>query len=193
MSEQATSEGKVLGIGLSRTGTMSLAKALGQLGYRAANFVDHRDSRRGESSWFAGDFETDSLAGFDAAVDLPLPTFYQQLDARYPGSRFILTVRDPETWLMSVRRHWASTPITDDAQGTYRRWVRLAMYGTFGFSAARMRSVYEDHRRSVLHYFAGRPRDLLVLDICGGQGWDRLCPFLGKPQPENPFPWIHRG
>ena len=109
---------KVLGIGLSRTGTMSLAQALGQLGYRAANFVDHREARRGESSWFAGDFDTDSLSGFDAAVDLPLPAFYPQLDARYPGSKFILTIRDPETWLVSVRRHWSVTPITDDSQGS---------------------------------------------------------------------------
>lgn len=184
---------KVLGIGLSRTGTMSLAQALGQLGYRAANFVDHREARRGESSWFAGDFDTDSLSGFDAAVDLPLPAFYPQLDARYPGSKFILTIRDPETWLVSVRRHWSVTPITDDSQGNYRRWVRLAMYGTFGFSAARMRFVYAEHLRAVTAYFAGRPRDLLVLDICGGQGWEQLCPFLGKPQPPGDFPWIHRG
>lgn len=193
MSDAVIATAKVLGIGLSRTGTLSLRQALEQLGYRAAHYVDHREALRGESTWFAGDFETDSLIGFDAAVDLPVPAFYPQLDTRYPGSRFILTVRDAESWIASVRRHWSRKPITDDAQGRYRRWVRLATYGTFGFSEARMRFVYETHVRNVMDFFAGRPRDLLVLDICGGQGWDRLCPFLDKPPPCGPFPWLHRG
>ena len=185
--------GKVLGIGLSRTGTMSLCQALRELGYRAADFVDHREAGRGESSWFAGDFESDSLAGYDAAVDLPVPAFYAQLDSRYPGSKFILTVRDARSWIESVRRHWARTPIAESPEGRYRRWVRLAMYGTFGFSEVRMRWVYDTHVRNVKEHFAKRPADLLVLDICGGEGWERLCPFLGLSPPSGPFPWVHRG
>ena len=74
----------------------------------------------------------------------------------YPGSKFILTVRDGESWIASVRQHWARMLITDDAEGRYRRWVRLSMYGTFGFSEGRMRSVYETHVRNVTAYFAGR-------------------------------------
>lgn len=189
---------KVFGIGLSRTGTLSLAAALQHLGYRAAHFVQHLQARRGETSWFAGDFEADSLDGYDAAVDLPIPAFYPQLDARYPGSRFILTIREPDSWIASVRRHWARWPIsetpddTDDPRGRYRRWVRLATYGTFGFSETRLRFACEAHTRNIRAYFANRPQDLLVFDICGGEGWDKLCPFLGKPIPDAPFPWEHR-
>jgi 3'(2'), 5'-bisphosphate nucleotidase len=29
---------------------------------------------------------------------------------------------------------------------------------------------------------------LLVLDITAGEGWEKLCPFLGKPIPDIPFP-----
>ena len=33
------------------------------------------------------------------------------------------------------------------------------------------------------------PEDrLLVIDIVGGDGWEQLCPFLGVPIPEEPFP-----
>ena len=33
------------------------------------------------------------------------------------------------------------------------------------------------------------PHDrLLVMDIIAGDGWDKLCPFLGKPVPEAAFP-----
>lgn len=184
--------GKLLGIGLSRTGTLSLSLALGRLGYRTAHFVDHRRVLRGQDSWLAGDFREDSLAGYDAAVDLPVPAFYVQLDARYPGSRFILTVREAGSWIASMRRHWAATPLGDDPQGEYRRRVRLAMYGISGFSEERMRQVYETHQRGVHQYFAHRPDDLLVLDICGGQGWEPLCAFLGCEPPPEPFPWAHK-
>jgi 3'(2'), 5'-bisphosphate nucleotidase len=27
-----------------------------------------------------------------------------------------------------------------------------------------------------------------VLNVTAGEGWDRLCPFLGKPEPDIPFP-----
>jgi hypothetical protein len=40
----------------------------------------------------------------------------------------------------------------------------------------------------VREHFADRPGDLLVLDITAGEGWDRLCPFLGLPEPGVPFP-----
>jgi hypothetical protein len=29
---------------------------------------------------------------------------------------------------------------------------------------------------------------LLVMDICGGEGWEKLCPFLNQPTPEVAFP-----
>src|SRR5262249_40047767 len=96
---------KIFGLGLSKTGTSSLQAALRTLGYRAAHFLEHRDEGRGEA-WLAGDFETDCLASYDAALDLPVPVFYAQLDQRYPGSRFILTVREMASWLESVRKHW---------------------------------------------------------------------------------------
>ena len=48
---------------------------------------------------------------------------------------------------------------------------------------------YERHNREVLEYFASRPKDLLVLDLSAGHGWPQLCPFLGHPTPEFPFPW----
>ena len=37
-------------------------------------------------------------------------------------------------------------------------------------------------------YFKDRPNDLLVMNICNGEGWEKLCPFLNKPVPDAPFP-----
>jgi hypothetical protein len=40
----------------------------------------------------------------------------------------------------------------------------------------------------VHRYFADRPRDLVVMHIIDGQGWEVLCPFLGVAVPGVPFP-----
>ena len=41
---------------------------------------------------------------------------------------------------------------------------------------------------NVLFYFSKREKDLLVLDICGGEGWEKLCKFLHVPVPNKKFP-----
>jgi hypothetical protein len=51
---------------------------------------------------------------------------------------------------------------------------------------------FERHNREVLEYFADRPQDLLVMRLTEGDGWDKLCPFLGVPIPETPFPHENR-
>ena len=51
---------------------------------------------------------------------------------------------------------------------------------------------YRHHEGAVRSYFAGRPDDLLVLDVAAGQGWEPLCEFLGHEVPEAPFPWSNR-
>ena len=50
------------------------------------------------------------------------------------------------------------------------------------------RKRYDEHNADVRAYFAQRPDDLLVIDVTAGDGWDRLCPFLGVDVPDAPFP-----
>ncbi len=44
----------------------------------------------------------------------------------------------------------------------------------------------ETHLRNVQTHFANRQDDLLILDICGGEAWDRLGPFLGSLVKKSP-------
>jgi hypothetical protein len=46
---------------------------------------------------------------------------------------------------------------------------------------------YERHNAEVLAHFAGRPRDLLVLNWENGDGWPELCRFLGKKDTKQPL------
>jgi hypothetical protein len=176
----------IFGIGLSKTGTTSLFAALDRLGYRAGTYRHLR--ALGLQGWFSGDFRRDYLGDYDAVTDLPLAVYYAQLDKRYPGSKFILTVRDMDSWLESARQHFTRVPGSD-----FGRDVRLVTYGVTGFDRERFRWVHEAHTRNVNWYFRDRPETLLTLDIIGGEGWTQLCSFLGDPAPSGPFPHVQPG
>lgn len=180
---------KVFGIGLSRTGTTSLTAALGALGFRTLHFPDDAFSERDLRDRPPPDkpMRMSALAHYDAMTDTPAALCYRQLDLGYPGSRFVLTLRDETSWLESVRRHYAR--VTHPS--AYVLWLRSEVYGTEGFDADLLTRAHRAHVKGVLEYFHTRPNDLLCLRICSGQGYAELCPFLDRLVPPSDFPHLN--
>ena len=81
---------KVFGIGFHKTAPTSLAKALSYLGYRVTgpNWVDNPNPLEKVCKMA---FELANK--FDAFQDNPWPILYKELDRKFPGSKFILTLR----------------------------------------------------------------------------------------------------
>jgi hypothetical protein len=163
---------KIFGIGLSKTGTMSLTAALGALGFRVLH-AGHR---------FV-DEPPEGLTALDGATD-ELATEYARLDQKFPGARFILTTRALEPWLKSCQ-HQFRAPVDPATRGGR---IILDLYGTTQFDRDRFAAGYQRHHEAVHAYFARRERDLLVMDVAAGDGYEKLCPFLGVPVPGSPFP-----
>jgi hypothetical protein len=183
---------KVFGLGLSRTGTMSLAKALTMLGISTRHYPYDRKTY---AELTAGTYRLTVLEQVDAIVDITPAPFYPQFDAAYPGSKFILTTRDVGSWLRSMEAHFAFLENWEEMNEPFRRFtefINACVYGSLRFDADRFRYVYDRHVANVHEYFDGRPDDLLTIDICGGEGWERLCEFLGEPVPAEPFPHQNR-
>jgi hypothetical protein len=188
---------KVFGIGLSRTGSTSLAEALTILGYRTVHFPADPVTQREYIRFFAHPGPTLTLRllhQYDAITDTPLPRVYRQLDRAYPGSKFVWTRRDKESWLESCELWWARSVMPfmendhDGVLGPFLRLAAEATYGTARFDAALFSRAYDEHMTGVPEYFRGREHDLLALDICAGEGWERLAPFLGSAIPDQAFP-----
>ncbi len=173
---------KIFGIGLSKTGTTSLARALEILGYRTRDCMGVTRYQKGD----LGSIDLEEIERYDAFTDTPVPSFYRELDQRYPGSRFILTVREEEPWLASCRKQF--TPRHAEKHNDATRRLFEDLYGTDVFDEARFRAGYRRFVDGVLEYFSDRPDDLLVIDVTAGEGWEKLCAFLGKPEPDLPFP-----
>ena len=192
------SKPKIFGIGLSRTGTKSLTSALQILGFETIHYPDDESTLR---ELVEGNYQFSLLNQFDGITDITVAAFYPQLDRLFPKSKFILTLRNKENWLRSLQKHWNGRPAFADEEGNpnsnkthmeIRRLLRAATYGCYEFNADRLSYVYDFHHQSVLRYFHDRPESLLVLDICSGEGWEKLCPFLGKSLIHFPFPFVKK-
>jgi Sulfotransferase domain len=168
---------KVFGIGFRKTATTSLANALTHLGYRVTgpNWVDNPNIAE-EVYKLAFDLAN----RFDAFQDNPWPILYKELDRKFPGSKFILTLRPSDEWVRSVVNHFT------EEETSMRKWIYGVgrPKGNENVYLAR----YERHNHEVIEYFKDRGEQLLVLNITAGEGWTKLCPFLDEPIPAIPFP-----
>lgn len=182
---------RVFGVGMNKTGTTSLKRCFGLLGLYpiAPNSLESAETRHAVRRLFDhGDYEPMlAIAARNRSFeDRPWNVWeaYRRLDERFPGSRFILTHREPESWWRSVER-WI-TVVKPRMARKYRQHLRAASLGKADMIAA-----YERYNRAVTEHFAGRD-DLLVIDFEKGEGWAELCAFLGVPVPDVAFPHVNR-
>ncbi len=183
---------KVFGIGLSRTGTKSLTISLNQLGFKIVHYPNDTKTLQ---ELMAANYDLSILQDCDGITDITTVPYYPQLDRLFPNSKFILTVREKESWLKAIEAHWHNKPVFDtnpenEDKMRLRRFLRLAVYGTYTFNADRLAYVYDLHHKNVLDYFKNRSESLLVFNICGGEGWEILCPFLERSIFPEQFPVI---
>lgn len=187
MLNAPTPRPKVFGIGWAKTGTTSLGACFRKLGF------NHQSQNLAlVQRIMAGDYvKVLSIAtAKESFEDWPWIILFRQLDMAFPGSKFILTTRDPARWLRSYRG-------MIDAQGPPGEdlaRIREFLYGIDTRTATdeQLLSRYESHHQEVVSYFRHRPGDLLVVDWEEGHGWAQLCGFLGLPVPDTPFPHLNR-
>jgi len=209
--QQAKGKAKYFCIGRNKTGTTSLKRAFEDLGF----FVG--DQRRAEKlydkHYFKSEFDQIVKYCESAQVfqDVPFscPSTYKYLDRAYPGSKFILTIRnDAEQWYQSiVRFHGKSFGLNGRVPPTLED-LKNAIYVRQGFmyntvklhgtpdSAPYNKEVmiahYERHNREVIEYFKDRPEDLLIINIADTSSYRKFVEFLGVQSPELNFPWENK-
>ena len=205
-------QGKVFCIGFNKTGTTSLQAAMEELGYV---FGDQRTAALlAPSTWPSRGFGPiiEFCATAEAFVDalFSFPYTFQAMDAAFPGSQFILTVRSsPDEWHKSlITAHGKSfaggrvPPTARDLQQA-DRWLykgrpwqmNRLLFDTpkdDPYQRSGLVSVYQNHNFSVIHYFRHRPNDLLVLDVSNESGYGLLCSFLDKKPTRKAFPHLNR-
>lgn len=171
---------KIFGIGLSRTGTNSLTLALKELGYNAIHYP--------QPPLLPELLEV--VKQYDALTDSPIAIAYKELDVNFPCSKFILTTRSLKSWLKSCANFRRFMRELNNKEFSK---VRELLYGCKKFNKEKFIKAYNKHHEDVEQYFEENKQDLLVMDITNGDGWEKLCKFLGKEIPAWDFPHKNKG
>jgi len=171
---------QVIGIGLGRTGTRSLCHALEVLGYKK---VVHCPAT------------LSAIEEHDAAAEGACMRYWRE--PQFEDAKLILTVREPRSWVSSCCRaihkyDWRRYEGTE--WFNYMRANRISRYGWFAKSAdekdieSRLFQHYSQYHYDVAQFCLENNRELCVTNLVAGDGWARICPFLGIPKPNADFP-----
>lgn len=210
---------QVIGAGLGRTGTKSLAAALDLLGYQTYHFPLPEHS----AAWAAYAEGTGSAqdairtavgAGYDATCDQPMADVFAMQLGMFPDAKVVLTVRDdPEKWAKSWRVLMEFIEVQERPFSLFypsfiqwisftKNWKRMRdIMGVpnLGLSPGQLIRGYKHQPEGWLekqydaHNAAVEKRvpedQLLLFNV--KEGWDPLCRFLGKEVPTTPFPNVN--
>jgi len=177
---------RVFGIGMNKTATSSLSTALHRLGFDVAHWESPHWARRiyRELRW---EGRSRTLEGYYCLGDMPFDLLFREVDRAYPGSKFILTIRDEASWLRSIEQHFRR--FTDGWRPDgFTFEIHQAIWGRTDFDRETFIRRFRQHNAAVVNHFRNRPDDLLVMDMSAGAGWAELCRFLDRPVPSAPYP-----
>ena len=182
---------RVFCVGMNKTGTSTLHHCFEALkltpiaspkayGPQERRQIDHFYKNK------SYDAMLDIAARYKSFEDRPwnMWTMYRQAHERFPDSRFILTVRESQSWWRSTER-WI-TVTKPEVLARYQLHLRV-----HDANKESMVESFERYNREVEAYFKGTGR-LLVIDVEKGDGWEKLCGFLGVPVPNLEFPHANR-
>ena len=197
---------KVFGTGFGRTGTMSLKIALEKLGMGPCYHMKEIVIRPSHiKMWYdisLGDHPkwNQLFKSFNSGVDYPVCLFYEELVNKFPDAKFILTLRDFDSWYNSTLNTVYKVPTMLPAW--FRKIVppvhklilmqnKLIWSGLFNNQFGDkeyVRSVYNNHIDNVKKTIPDNR--LLLYSVY--EGWAPLCEFLDVDIPEDiPFPKVN--
>jgi len=210
---------RLIGAGLGRTGTKSLAAALDLLGYRTYHFPLPEHSAAwaafAEGKGSAQEAITTAVdAEFDATCDQPMADVFKMQLAMFPNAKVVLTVRDnPMKWAQSWKVLMNFIEVQERPFSIFyptfiqwlpfmRHWKRMRdIMGVpnMGLLPGQLIRGYKHEPEGWLEtqYEVHNaevqkcvPKDqLLVFNV--KEGWGPLCTFLDKEIPDVPFPNVN--
>lgn len=213
---------KVICAGYPKTGTKSMAYALRILGYEVhdleehydynlENYVDFLEGRVGAEIFFK------MYKDVDAVTDVPACLLWNVILTQFPNAKVILMERSSsEAWYTSFRNMmkdlvYNHTPLDNSLRPfmpylsrTYAMIGRLVRYSLSTvvnneatvnekfikeMCPALCKDAYIRHNAAVKSLVP--EKQLLVYQV--GEGWEKLCEFLGKDAPDEDFPHENAG
>jgi hypothetical protein len=197
----------VFQLGIIRAGSTSLCEALNILGIPSLHWegpgpdykkfetdVIPENIKSNRRLFYPYDEEWQGFLDFNGVC------YYQTLYEMYPESKFIFTYRERIPWFKSALRlsqqRWRNgEPVYINAGPEQVQLVNTNIGQDMPAKelGLRMKDMqnYWVHNQQIPKFFKNNPR-FLQMKICdsGGDGWEKLCGFLGKDIPDVDFPHL---
>lgn len=204
---------KMIGVGFGRTGTMSLKAALAELGadpcFHMIDLIVGENKARDLDYWVrAADGEDmdwqEVFEPWEATVDWPACSFWEQLIEAFPDAPVLLNVRDfdafyksTENTILAVKKAAMAGELPQDANRDApapELWGAIEKIIWQGDFQGRfedkewVRQMYNQRNEAIK---ARVDSDRLVVWELGVDGWEPLADAMGVPVPDGPFPRLH--
>lgn len=184
---------QVIGAGFGRTGTDSLRQALNMLGVGPCHHMHEvMPSEEQRDLWdkktLGQDIAWDEIFdGFGSAVDWPSAYYWEELMGVYPDAKIILTYRDLESWWRSYERTILQVLHRIEGSGDLGLAWRILAEGEFSGQHADKDACVARYNQNIARVKSVVPTErLFIMEL--GEGWERLCHFLGVDVPAEPYP-----
>ena len=206
---------KIFCISFQRTGTTSVGEFFRIFGYASRGWPEC-EKNDWSQLWYDGDYESifsskDFLSG-QVFEDSPWwhPEFYKVLFHRFPDSKFILLMRDPNKWFASMLSHSSGKIIGNDKRHCkiYRRELefysllesnsiacpsesRHSKQISLNENEKHYKGIYKLHNREVVDFFERvSPNSLFTCRLEDPYKWQKLGQFFGINVP--PYFEVHK-
>lgn len=193
---------EIIGAGLGRTGTHSLAAALEILGfgpcYHMQAFSAHPEHHVIWEAALQGETVAwqELFAGFKSSVEWPAVSFLAEMLAAFPEAKVVYTQREPQSWYASAaatifrgleKSRYNPDPARRQQAHLARAIVLERFFGNRHWDQQAACERYRQHAEEL--QALASPGRLLRFEVT--QGWAPLCEFLEVEAPAVEFPWLH--
>ena len=184
---------KIVCIGLPKTGTKSLAKAFAILNYSVNSnpmcIVEDHVLLDNDIKYYCDEnHDNDNIHVFEAFHDIPYSINYKNIYNTYNNSKFILTVRDSDSWFKSLYNYQFLPNAVNYKFIKYFFNCDIISYENKDIYI----NAYEKYNKDVINYFNHvfeiKKTNVLVINIfenSSEKNWKLICDFLDVEKPKN--------
>lgn len=188
---------KVFCIGAWKTGTTSTGSAINYLiGGEHQDWNNHRLRKLYMDKKFSNVVK--AAKPFKTFDDAPWNChgIWQRLISAYPTSKFILTIRDKDSWIKSMIKWYEDDILTNRPKDRVTELYDMQL-SPYGYDIKAI-SKLSENKDKWISWINTRNSDiintipskrLLVYDV--SDGWEPLCKFLSMPIPSKAFPKLN--
>ncbi len=169
---------RIVGSGLSRTGTRSVYAAILDLDVTAVHYpFDHAT----QAALTTG-VPPPVLADHRVLLDISGAAFFERIAGSFADGRVLHTTREREQWLDATMDHydrlmadWSREP---QRFREFSAWITERTYGSFPVTRTGLAATFDRQEERAARWHRRYPDRFLLCDVFTGEGADRLPEFV---------------